>query len=132
MLVSEKSCVFCDDVREELNSKLSLIGIYVNDINIHADQMPAGINKLCAVSFLKGLDKRKKYKIVIEQPGQEDREVDLSEHKFESENFNPVAVAMAPFVMTEEGVLKVFLKAGKDKQLIGELKLNLVPLSKAQ
>jgi hypothetical protein len=38
--------LFCDDIREELNGKVSLIGLYARDIIIHKD-LPIKLSKLC-------------------------------------------------------------------------------------
>ena len=76
----EYSCIFCDDVRQEIGGKISVIGVYANDFIINArdvDDAVPGLSKFFIVCFLKNLDKRKRYSILIEQSGIDEKKYDI-------------------------------------------------------
>ncbi len=127
----EYSVFFCDDVRQEINGKFSLVGIYLNDLNVHIDEnqkkdaIPA-LSEFCIVCVFKHMDKRKKYKIIIEQTGVPEKTIALEEDVAQQDNKSMLVFNIRNFIVPKEGVLEVSLLSGKEKIKLDELKLKKI------
>lgn len=128
------SCLFCDDVRQEINGKSTFVGAYFNDLNLHVDKedrldpignkISPGLAKFFVVCVIGKLDKRKKYQIVLVQTGVDDKPIDISTEGVKDDQKMVVVCSLNNFAVPEEGSLKVYIRSGKEEYLIDKLNLK--------
>ena len=115
--------LYCDDIREEINGKSSLMGVYEG--NLVVESLPVRLPKLCVVIFSRFSPDNpvKTFKVTVESNGEviasiPDTETDYNSH-FNEDDFADnhslinikTNVIFSPFVINEDGTLqaKIFL-----------------------
>jgi hypothetical protein len=133
------SAIFCDDVRQEMNGKQILIGIYTTEMIIHPS-FPAALPTFAVV--VRYTERRSEnylpvtFKIFV--PGQDDAafEAEVSKEQLEavpySEDKEPdpqvligFAAQFRNFVIPEPGYIKVRAYRGDDEIKIGSMRIRL-------
>lgn len=62
--------IFCDDVRQEVGNKLTVVGMYTGDLLMHSPTMPAVLPKFCVlVTYIQSIAARRNAKLEIFLPG---------------------------------------------------------------
>ena len=107
MKVAEKIIVIvCDDIREEVAGKISLMGIY-HDLQV--DKFPAVLSKLCASIMLEGVKiKVNSVDFTMLFPGDQPRTIALAppdKSKKIANNIN-LNVFIVPLQLLSEGLAK--------------------------
>ena len=128
--------IFCDDIRQEIGGKISLIGVYAGGIFVLGDP-PYTIPKFCMlVEYMEGLNANSPpISLQVFLPGDLDQEPSL---KFdlptppneipidpflgtEAHIGNRIPIILAPLVIPSEGRIKVRMKRGVDYVALGSL-----------
>jgi len=105
--------LLCDDIRQEMGGKTSLMGLY--DHHIVAPQVPYIFPKVCFYTRFSRMDGQFKFNFSIVAPGGErkdiirDSDVQIPEGAKEG-TFNVIA---SPFEVTAEGVYEVIIGLSK-------------------
>ena len=129
---------YCDDIRQEINGKLSLIGCYGPDLVVN-QRLPVVLPKLCAMVFvvtpISTPFRALKVRIL------RDQEL-ITEIEVPDENFAAMAAdvaegmrlfqlsfqfAFAPFAIPEEGVLSVEAQTETELLVGNRLRLRVEP-----
>lgn len=122
--------IVCDDVREEVGGKLSMIGLYQEEI-IFA-KIPAMLPKLAFVIFLEGI-KRAIPEVLVKvlTPGREPQEIKLDKPNKPKIKRAIMSFFLSPVRFEEPGELTIELYFGKEKKptytrslMIREIKKN--------
>ncbi len=115
--------LYCDDIREEINGKSSLMGVYEG--NLVVESLPVRLPKLCVVIFSRFSPDNpvKTFKVTVELNGEVIASIPVTETEYKS-HFNEddfadnhslinikTNVIFSPFVINEDGTLqaKIFL-----------------------
>lgn len=117
MKVAKKiNTVLCDDVRNEVGNKLSLIGIYTKDIIFN--EIPAIYSKLCFVIFIKELKELfTDVKVVLKSPESDDIVMKIKPPPNASLYSDLVLTwAISPFRAKATGQAKFSIYFGKAKR----------------
>lgn len=120
----EKSCVvFCDDIRQELGNKLSLMGVYSDVVNVvqELDMLP----KLCIFARLE-LQGGQSHKFALRAEYGENKyeftDVDLDLREKNGNGVTAFAFVMSPFPIAKGGPISVFfVPESKESEKIGEI-----------
>jgi len=101
--------LLCDDIRQEMGGKTSLMGLY--DHHIVVPQVPFSLPKVCFYTRFSRMDGDFKFSFAIVSPGGErkdvirDSDVQIPDGAKEG-TFNVIA---APFEVTQDGIYEVVL-----------------------
>ena len=101
--------LLCDDIRQEMGGKTSLMGLY--DHHIVVPQVPFSLPKVCFYTRFSRMDGQFKFSFAISSPGGErkdvirDSDVQIPDGAKEG-TFNVIA---APFEVNAEGVYEVII-----------------------
>lgn len=117
MKVAKKiNTVLCDDVRNEIGNKLSLIGIYTKDIVFN--EIPAIYSKLCFVIFIEELKELfTDVKVILKSPESDDVVMKMKAPPEASLNSNLVLTwAISPFRAKATGQAKFSIYFGGAKR----------------
>jgi hypothetical protein len=113
--------ILCDDIRQELGNKITLVGIYGNQI--YVPQFPHTFPKLCMQISLGGVTKKVKVDIRIRKSGSSKiinkfDDIDLTPPT----KINPqqliISLGIIPFVVNEKGIYVVEIIFDKDRSKI--------------
>lgn len=105
--------LLCDDIRQEMGGKTSLMGLY--DHHIVVPQVPFSLPKVCFYTRFSRMDGDFKFSFAIVSPGGErkdvirDSDVQIPEGAKEG-TFNVIA---SPFEVTQDGIYEVILALTK-------------------
>ncbi len=108
--------LLCDDIRQEMGGKTSLMGLY--DAHVVVPQLPFTLPKLCFFTRFKNLEGNWSFSFAIKSPNGETRkviegsEIEMPEGSKDG-TFNVVA---SPFEVTEDGLYEaeMGLQRGED------------------
>lgn len=128
--------IFCDDIRQEINGKVTFVGIYANTLFI-ADELPVNLPKLCMGIFFRQKPENSESFIVRVFGPNSDEAI----HEFNLANSQDEFPSMkewefkewrmffeAPgFPVNQEGKVKVRAYIGDDVYRIGALKIQRAP-----
>jgi hypothetical protein len=145
------STIFCDDIRQEVDGKLMILGAYGSDMNINAE-FPVSLPKFCALVtynervgavsdpaslllFMPGDDEDNptiRADIPIEQ-ARADAPHRLVKREDYPETPDPVIVFRAPIVMSpciirSTGVVRIRMRLGDRYVKLGALQVNRAPV----
>jgi hypothetical protein len=140
--------IFCDDIRYELQNKLSLIGCYGVELIVH-DTPPVMLPKLCVlVQARLPLEKMPPIKLNVyafdEEVPLHTVELSAGEEAFDAEaalknlattsdsiphRYLAYPLVLSPFVVPKPGYVKVRIQYGKQTVRAGSLKISHVPAS---
>ncbi len=119
--------ILCDDVRNEVGNKLSLIGIYTKDIIFK--EMPAIYSKLCFVIFIKGLKELfTDVKVILKSPESDDIVMNMKVPPDASLNSDLVLTwAISPFRAKATGQAKfsIYFGGAKSPSLIHKFEIKV-------
>jgi len=129
--------VFCDDVRQEIGDKLTIVGTYVGELTIFGT-FPAVLPKLCAVVWLNTpvFDpiKRAKFTLSGTPLGDIRKELDAGEIPENLPHFEGatrmdimVTLSITPCVINEAGTIMVDVETEAGILTIGKLKIRAAP-----
>lgn len=130
MKIAKKSyIVFCDDVRDEIGGKLSLMGIYSDKIVLPA--IPTALKSLNIVVFLEGLKKNfKTFRVLFELPGAKPIDATASPppEKNNKKNAN-IVFGIATLKIESVGIAtaKVYLDDADSPEVEKELEITVLP-----
>jgi hypothetical protein len=135
--------IFCDDIRQEVGNKTSLIGIYTG-VAVFETEFPITVPRLCiAVNFLLGPeDERRDVKIKVMASNVDGENIivegDLPAGAFQnaaplpgveaSHVHSVVHIALSPLTIEKPGSIKVRAYYGDDEYKLGALQLIKGPL----
>lgn len=99
----------CDDVRQEINGKISMMGIYNSSIVV--PEIPYSISKLCFYSRFSGITNKHVFNFSIVNPVGEEAKIienSLCEPEGDADQgiFNVVA---SPFQLNQEGSYEIII-----------------------
>ena len=112
--------ILCDDIRQEVGNKVTLVGIYGNQI--YVPKFPFTFPKLCMQISLGGVISRVKVDIHIRKSGN-----NKTIHKFNDIDINPptkrktqqiiFSFTISPYVVNEKGnyIIELIFDKGKSK-----------------
>lgn len=112
--------ILCDDIRQEVGNKVTLVGIYGNQI--YVPKFPFTFPKLCMQISLGGVINRVKIDIHIRKSGN-----NKTIHKFNDIDLNPptkritqpviFSFTISPYVVNEKGnyIIEIIFDKGKSK-----------------
>lgn len=118
-------CIFCDDVRQEVSGKTSLIGVYQGKLIV--EELPAAIAKLFAIIHVvtpkgkpfKSLDVKIEYngQVMFDLPDTENLVKRLADHAGDDEDeiVFQAQVAFSPLHLEKTGRIKVKVMADGKK-----------------
>ncbi len=97
--------ILCDDVRQEVGNKVSLMGIYSKDILVN--KVPVILPHLCLAIFIEGLQTPfSKVRVTVKTPEAEPINITSQPpSKLKGDNFN-IVIGMAPFRIKGTGQAK--------------------------
>ena len=133
-------CLFCDDIRQEVGGKTSLIGIYHGDITFNAPK-PVAYPKLCA--HLTIISEPADYPEFIEVSmyGPGEKEIVKFRATSESAPDAPegaqksivnIAFQSPPITFSEEGFIEVWVETEREKMRAGRLLVSFAAPDKAK
>lgn len=129
MKIAEKTFVMiCDDVRNEVGNKLSLMGVYLKNIVVPA--VPHTLKNFHIVIFLEGLKKRiKRFKLIFTPPSSTPVEIsndDSSLIKDERKNIHFV-FGICPLTIENSGTatIKMFLDGNKEPDIEYDFEISV-------
>lgn len=106
-LAANTTFLVCDDVRQEINGKLSFIGVYSNDIIVY--KLPTFLPILTVVVLFEKLERTfKNLYVTIETPGSQPISI-IAEAPPNTEvgkNAN-IVVRISPFKISEQGIVRM-------------------------
>ena len=124
--------IVCDDVREEVGGKLSIIGLYQEEIIF--GKIPAMLPKLAFVIFLEGIKKTLPEVLVKASiPGRESQEIKIDKpNKLDKSKINRAIMSffLSPVRFEEPGGLIIELYFGKEKNPTYTRSLTIREMSK--
>lgn len=144
--------LFCDDIRQEVNGKSTLVGVYGNDLIIYGS-LPATLPKLALwVSYFERLgESREPLELLVYLPGDGDdaptmrnsiagetleriRSPNISSDVTpEDQLFGMTAqIILSPITLKEEGPIKVRMIRGENEIRLGTLHIRAQPRPTAQ
>lgn len=120
--------LLCEDVRKEEGGKISLIGVFGNDIGLETDTLPSGMPRLCIVTRVIGGSGKYKFVYSLENPSGKkmlqnmEQIVDIPTHS----SVVHLNMQIVPFVIEEEGVCKFVMQLNEKKfySMDFEIRLN--------
>jgi hypothetical protein len=136
--------IFCDDIREEVGGKFSLIGCYANDIQFIDVSFPITIPKLAvfAVARLPPEPVTPQLQILVYLPGDSEGSP-AAKFEFQGPLLNPYTnrdlethldlekshslrcpILLSPVIFKEEGFIRVRLLYGQQRIRLGALKVH--------
>jgi hypothetical protein len=129
--------VFCDDVRREIDGKLTLVGVYNGNLTVFGG-FPAVLPRLCVVTWLNGplADLMTCTKITLAGAplGDARPELDLGEKLKPSFASKDVArrqltaiLPLAPCTLHEAGAIAVNAETENGMLIIGKLEVTVAP-----
>jgi hypothetical protein len=129
--------IFCDDVRREIDGKLTLVGVYNGNLTVFGG-FPAVLPKLCVVTWLNGLlaDLMTCTKITLAGAplGDVRPELDFGEKPKPSFTSNDAArrqltaiLPLAPCTLYEAGAIVVNAETETGMLRIGKLEVTVAP-----
>lgn len=134
--------IFCDDIRQEIGNKISLMGLY-SGVAVFDAEFPVTIPKLCiAINFVLGLeDERRAVKIKVLSANADEESLiidgELPVEAIENEMPPPgvdakrlhavVHIVLSPFVIEKPGLIKVRAYYGDDEYKLGSLEVARTP-----
>lgn len=131
-------CLFCDDARQEVGNKLSLMGIYGNALQV-AGVAPVPLLKLVAAVWLvsdfddipkqcciKGvwLDGDEVFKIDMSLLGP--FEVEFPSRDVLQKHQISGVIPMSPFVINRDGIFEIIIETDREKLTAGRLHVRIV------
>jgi len=136
--------VFCDDIREELRNKASLMGIYMGDMLLHHPEFPATLPKFgMMVQFEQPIHDVKDFRIEVYFPGDEtgkptaQTDVPASERKVTGKTSSGkeatkvaarLHLVVSPLVLKGPGTVKVVaIRNGEEPVDLGKLEIVHAP-----
>lgn len=122
--------IFCDDVRKEASAKISLMGIYHNEILVN--EFPARKSKFCFCIFFDGVKKNfKTIRVVLRLPGSKDLDTGNIEQQKMVSGMNNLSLTLeaSPFEVLEAGeiCLLVYIDGAKTPSVIRRLTIREKP-----
>lgn len=132
--------IFCDDIRQEVGNKSSLIGVYMSDMVLNHPTLPIALAKLgILIQYMQPIDDVKDYRIEIHLPGG-DPEKPIAHADVAASEVKPTGktalgsdatkiaarmhLVMAPVEIKEAGTLKVMItRAGEKAIELGKLEI---------
>lgn len=144
------SVVFCDDVRQEVTGKLTLVGVYAGHMMLTAN-LPVALPQICAVTTFRLAPPTEQIKAVfrIFKSGQNEPlfEMEADIPAAQPSDFPPTAADQDPdavkflqmiitaqmqnLIITEPCTLKVRAFIGDDEIRLGALRISVTPLDTA-
>jgi hypothetical protein len=139
--------IFCDDIRHEIGSKMTLVGVYTSVMYIH-DDFPFTLPKFgILVRYMERGDQTNLLAIKVFMPGDADdtptlvSEVPMDDLRSqmeiipEQQNSSDVVkvrsliapIIFAPLILKSPGVIKVRAFSGEDVVKIGALRVERAP-----
>jgi len=137
--------IFCDDIREEVGGKVSLIGCYGTDLQFTGMSFPVGVPKLAiyVVARLPIEQQLPQLQLRVYFPGDADEapttKIDLTpQTSWEEEPVGPLVadlekarllrfpIVIAPALLKEQGFVRVRLKYGPQLVRLGALRIHSV------
>lgn len=120
--------ILCDDVREEIGNKISLMGIY--DDNIVLPVLPAVLPKLCI--YINMIDVSKDvtaFKVKVSVPGK-DSPIEFNipaqvNHDVPKKNAR-IMIALSPFKVTKIGEAKIELMVNEEMESLVVHKFSIM------
>lgn len=109
--------IVCDDVRDEVGNKVSLMGVYAENITVPA--LPAMVRQICFVAMLKGIKKAITHvEATMTVPGGEPAMFKLPAppNQLNLTSFN-IVVAISPIRIKEEGDLTWEIVLNKNEKM---------------
>ena len=123
--------VICDDVREEVGNKLSLIGLYRREIKFKA--IPVVIPKIAFVVFLEDLKKVIPDLLVKAYfPGREPHEIKLKKPHKTKKTDAVLSFFLSPVRIEEVGEMVFELYFGKEKSPTHTQRLKIIDISEKE
>ncbi|MFQ5534692.1 MAG: hypothetical protein ACE5EM_07725 [Sphingomonadales bacterium] len=136
-------CLFCDEIRQEINQKLLFLGVYSNDLIVPGD-VPVNLPKLAIVVWVvtSRNDPFDQITIRVTRPGQEDAEFEVPTPPGElpdppsfNDGSGPAAktivanafLEFSPFEFSQEGEITVHVETGRETLVAGSLRLRTSP-----
>lgn len=114
--------IICDDIREEVGNKLSLIGIYGKDI--YVPRLPFTFSQLCVAIAYKNLRGGDFFSVKAEDPsGKEIGNIIKGSAPKEAKGSIDFTIfaKFAPVKISEEGSLRLEIIFNEDKSTINEI-----------
>jgi hypothetical protein len=108
----EASFVLCEDIREEIGNKYSLIGIFVSDditLPIGSYKAGAKISSLCVFARVRGGEGLFNQKLILETPSGKSTEVDAGSVELKKGTVHLVNFQIRPFALDGLGTYTVTL-----------------------
>jgi len=126
--------ILCDDIRQELGNKITLVGIYGNQI--YVSKFPYIFPKLCMQISLRDITRKVKVDVHIRKSGKSKiinkfNDIDLNPPKKRKTQSFIFSLSVFPFVVNEKGDYIVEIIFDKEKSKIS-YKFNIGYLSEQQ
>jgi len=138
-------CIFCEDIRQEVNNKLTFVGVYFGaELNV-LGVLPAGIGKFCIQAMFKQrvADGLATLTFEVHMPGDDDdkpsaRQVALAEQISAGLPTPPsdiedpffligMAIQVIPLEIQQEGKIQVSVVRNDKRYRLGQLKVRSLP-----
>ncbi|MCB1782380.1 MAG: hypothetical protein KDI13_00140 [Alphaproteobacteria bacterium] len=118
---------FCDDIREEKNGKITLVGVYHNDIIV--PEIPAFLPKFYIMVNIVSAEREKQILPLKIEYGDDiiadgDVVVEFQKNKFHENietNETHISLIFSPFPITKEDFLKVKIKIENEWTIAGQI-----------
>ena len=105
--------MLCDDIRQELGGKTSIMGLY--DHHIVVPQLPYTLPKICFYTRFSSIDGAFKFNLSITSPTGEQRDVvcDSDIEMPDGANGGTFNVVVSPFDINNDGIYEVIIALAK-------------------
>jgi hypothetical protein len=138
-------CLYSDDIRQEINGKISLIGVYQGGMSVFGE-LPQDLPKLVVSTYINSPIQKPFKRVIVEiilnnrtlETIEMPKDVlnNMQESITQNENFELISVNMVvtlqPFKVNEGGRLNVRVNADNEILESNALIINPVPFQRAQ
>jgi hypothetical protein len=135
----EARCIFCDDLRQEVGAKFSIMGVYGHEMLVHSMDENFRIERLCLFVTTSFINEKPPASMIVIVKGPETdskKEFTINYSKNPSVSSDrkvfdaATAIKIRDVIISKDSQISVAVKIGKKKILVGTLTIRRVPVSR--